>query len=130
VFSYGALSKLFRYIFTAGAAAIVDLGGFALFQRAGSSIGWAASISFGVAAFVNYFLTSRYVFQQRRSIVGFASFVAGALVGFGVNVGVTVLLATVFGLWPLFAKLVGITIAFFVNFLINSAIVFRLRSGH
>jgi putative flippase GtrA len=50
---------------------------------------------------------------------------AAALIGLTVNIGVTLLGAFVVGLPPLAAKLMGIVIAFIVNFLINLRIVFR-----
>ncbi len=119
------LSKLLRYAMTGGTAAVVDAGGFALLVAAGLGVGTAGAVSFCVAAVVNYLLTSRYVFGHERKTRGFALFLAAALVGLAVNVGITMLGFYVFGLPPLVAKLVGIGTAFFLNFLINLRIVFR-----
>jgi putative flippase GtrA len=50
---------------------------------------------------------------------GFAPFMAGALIGLTVNIGVTCMGAFIVGLPPLAAKLMGVAIAFIANFLIN-----------
>jgi putative flippase GtrA len=52
---------------------------------------------------------------------------AAALIGLTVNIGVTCVGVFIVGLPPLAAKLVGIAIAFIVNFL-NLRIVFHTRS--
>lgn len=121
----GFMRRLLQYAMTAGVAAIVDAGGFVLLVNARLSILAAGSLSFGIAALVNYLLTSRFVFHQAASLRGFTLFFAGALVGMTVNVGITLLGVLVAGLPPLAAKLTGIAIAFLVNFLINLRVVFR-----
>lgn len=119
------LTKLLRYVLTAGVAAVVDVGGFVLLTGAGVGLLPAAVLSFVVAAAVNYLLTSRFVFARGASARGFGLFFAGALVGLAINVGVTVLAATELGLPPGAAKLLGVGVAFLVNFAINAGIVFR-----
>ena len=116
--------KLFRYVLTAGTAAVVDVGGFVVL------IGWAvrvvpaAVLSFAAAAVVNYLLTSRFVFAREASARGFALFFVAALFGLAVNVAVTVLAATSLGLPAAPAKLMGVGVAFLANFAINAGIVF------
>ncbi len=121
------LSKLVRYGMTGGIAAIVDAGGFALLIRLGLAIVASAAASFCVAALVNYWLTSRFVFGQGKSARGFVFFFAVALIGLAVNVGVTSAGAYWIGLPPLVAKIAGIGTAFLVNFALNLGIVFRIR---
>ena len=118
------LPKLIAYAMTAGVAAVVDAGGFGLLVQAGMAIPTAGLLSFGIAAVVNYLLTSRLVFAQSASLRGFALFFSAALVGLSVNVGLTVLGVYALGLPPVVAKLLGIGTAFFVNFLINLRVVF------
>jgi putative flippase GtrA len=121
----GLLAKLMRYGMTGGSAAIVDAGGFELLLRAGVGIAAGGTLSFCVAALVNYWLTSRFVFGQGKTAAGFALFFVFALVGLAVNMGVT--LAGVFwlGLVPIVAKVLGIGTAFLINFALNAGIVFR-----
>lgn len=119
------LTKFFRYVLTAGAAAVVDVGGFVLLTGAGMALLPAAVLSFAAAAVVNYLLTSRFVFARGASARGFGLFLAGALVGLAINVGVTVLAVTELGLPAGAAKLLGVGIAFLANFAINAGIVFR-----
>ena len=61
------LRKLSRYFVTGGIAAVVDAGGFALLERAGVVTPVAASLSFCVAALMNYVLTARFVFGQQAT---------------------------------------------------------------
>ena len=82
-------------------------------------------LSFCVAALVNYRLTGRFVFSQDATTRGFALFLLAALVGLTVNVGVMLAGVMLFGLWPLAAKIVGIGVAFVVNFFLNMHFVFR-----
>ena len=119
------LRKLVGYFFTAGTAAIVDVGGFVLLLQGGMHLVAAAILSFTVAAVVNYLLTSRFVFSHRLSVKGFLLFFAAALVGLLVNVSITVLVATQGDVTPWIAKLIGVGIAFLFNFLTNVAVVFR-----
>ena len=117
--------KCLRYILTGGVAAIVDAGGFFLLTKAKLPIAPSGILSFCVAAFVNYRLTARFVFSRDVTTRGFALFLFAALVGLTVNVGVMLAGVMLFGLWPLAAKIVGIGVAFVVNFFLNMHFVFR-----
>ncbi len=119
------LEKLVRYFFTAGMAAVVDVGGFVLLAGRGVPILAAATCSFIVAAVVNYLLSSRFVFQSDATTRRFLLFFAAALVGLTINVSVTYLAAVQLGLGPALAKLAGVGTAFLANFAINTALVFR-----
>ena len=117
--------KLVGYFFTAGAAAVVDVGGFVLLSHRGLPILVAATGSFLVAVIVNYILSSRFVFRSPISGRGFLLFASAALVGLAVNVGVTFIAATYFALLPALAKIVGVGTAFLVNFTVNTKLLFR-----
>ena len=119
--------KLVGYFFTAGAAAVVDIGGFVLLTHWGVPLVAAATASFLLAAVVNYLLSSRFVFRSRASGRGFLLFASAALVGLGVNVAITYVAATYLSLLPALAKIVGVGTAFLVNFTVNSKLVFRSR---
>jgi putative flippase GtrA len=119
------LVKLVRYGATGGIAAIVDAGGFALLLKMGLAVAAAGTLSFCVAALVNYGLSSRFVFARNASAQGFALFFAAALLGLSVNLGVTLVGVYLVGLPPVVAKIAGIGVAFLVNFALNLLVVFR-----
>lgn len=117
--------QLGGYFCTAGTAALVDVAGFALLLSQGMTLVAAATCSFAIAVIVNYLLSSRFVFKSRASGSQFLLFAGAALLGLTVNVGITYLKVTHFDLAPTLAKIVGIGTAFFVNFTVNKALVFR-----
>jgi putative flippase GtrA len=121
----GFAQKLLQYAVTGGIAAVVDTGGFVLLVTAKVSIVVASCLSFCIAALVNYNLSSQFVFNREATVRGFLPFMAAALFGLMVNTGVTLLGVFLVRLPPPAAKVMGIGIAFFVNFLINWRIVFR-----
>lgn len=116
--------KLARYVVTGGTAAVVDAVLFVSFVRFGLPIGPAAAVSFCISAWVNYRLTSRFVFGRKPTHSGFGLFMAAALVGVTINVLVTLAGVHLLG-WPaLGAKLLGTGTAFLANFALNSFVVF------
>lgn len=117
-------ARLPGYVATGGVAAIVDIGGFWGLSAAGLATPVAATLSFLVAAVVNYQLSARLVFRQQVSLRNFGRFFAAALVGLVINVGVTTILAGI-GLVPVFAKIGGVGVAFLVNYLLAALVVFR-----
>jgi putative flippase GtrA len=117
--------KLFRYFITAGTAAIVDVGGFAVLCYFPVPIAASAVTSFCVATVVNYLLSSRYVFNQTATLRGFGLFFVAAVGGLMVNVSVTLVGSLYLGIAPVLAKIVGVGTAFLLNFWLNLRIVFR-----
>ncbi len=120
-----SLNKLLGYFLTAGTAAVVDVGGFALLHHIGVPVAIGAVVSFCLAAGVNYLLTSRYVFGRPASLRGFGLFFVAALGGLLVNVSVTLLGSRYLGIAPELAKIAGVGCAFLCNFWINLRVVFR-----
>jgi putative flippase GtrA len=118
-------NKLLRYFFTAGAAAIVDVGGFAILCLIRVPIAVSAVASFCLATVVNYLLTSRCVFNRAPTLRGFGLFFVAAVGGLLVNVSVTLAGSLYFGIAPVLAKIGGVGTAFLVNFWLNLRIVFR-----
>lgn len=118
-------NKLVRYFFTAGMAAIVDVGGFALLRLTLTPIAISAIVSFCIAAIVNYLLSSRYAFNQSPSLRGFGLFLVAAIGGLLVNVLVTLVGSLYLGIEPVLAKVIGIGSAFLLNFWLNLRVVFR-----
>jgi len=120
---------LFRYFLTAGTAAVVDVGGFALLCLTPVPIAAAAVSSFCLATVVNFMLTSRYVFNQTPTARGFGLFFVTAVGGLLVNVSVTLIGSMLFGVVPVLAKIFGVGTAFLLNFWLNLRIVFRPPSA-
>lgn len=114
-----------RYLLTGGAAAAVDIAGFALGLELGLPLIPAATLSFVAGTVVNYLLTARYVFGHARSLRGYLKFSAVATIGLVINVSLTALLATHTPLSAIAAKVVGIGVAFVFNFAINALVVFK-----
>ena len=119
------ISKLARYVLTGGMAAVIDVGCFRGFLAFGVPTILAASMSWLIAAFVNYGSTSRFVFQRAVSHKHALLFLAGAAVGLSINVSITVLFIRHFGIAPVWSKTLGIGVAFIFNFFINALWVFR-----
>jgi putative flippase GtrA len=123
-----SLHKLFRYFLTAGAAAIVDVGGFAILCLTPIPIAVSAVTSFCLATVVNYLLSSRFAFNQSPTVRGFGVFFVTAVGGLTVNVSVTLVGSLYLGIAPVLAKIIGVGTAFLVNFWLNLRIVFRTPS--
>lgn len=124
---YQIFSTFIRYFITGGVAAILDLLGFAVLSHYGISVPISAVSSFTIAALVNYQLTSVFVFQKKPSIKRFYIFFCFASIGLAINASVTVLSVKYFNVDPLISKILGIGIAFFINFFLNLLIVFKLK---
>jgi putative flippase GtrA len=106
------LTKLAGYVCTAGAAAVVDLGGCIALIRLGWSVLPAATASFLLAMLVNYAATSCFVFHRPLSARGLSLFATASLVGLSVNVSVTGAALLLLRAQPVSAKALGIAIAF------------------
>jgi putative flippase GtrA len=119
--------RLLRYGLTGGTAAVVDLGGFLLIAKHVSPVFLAAGLSFAAAAAVNYALSALFAFRAPPNWRRFGLFFAFAVLGLGVNAGVTAFAAAA-GVGLAFAKLTGIGVAFGFNFAVNHIIVFPRRA--
>jgi putative flippase GtrA len=116
------------YLMVGGLAAVVDIGLFHLLvsRLEGEGVLLPAAISFLAAAVVNYSLSSVWVYRRQwRSLRRAATFLLFALVGLCINAGATWWLAHTLPIAPTLAKVGGVGIAFVVNFLMNTFIVFR-----
>ena len=121
------IHKFGRYFLTGGVAAAVDTVAFVLLEHVGFALLAAASVSFLIAAVVNFQLSTRFVFCHAGGLRTFVSFLLAASIGYVVNVGITVGVASSFDLMPLIAKVIGIASAFLMNFALNLLVVFRHR---
>lgn len=118
------LRKFGRYLATGGFAAAVDLGAFSVLITFGDvPLATAAVLSFLVATVVNYLLSARFAFGAATSLRGYLRFLAAASLGLAINVGTTVVAGRL-GAVPPLAKLLGIAVAFVINFALNLTLVF------
>ena len=116
----------FGYLLVGGMAAVVDIGLFHLFSARSTGLLLPAILSFMFAAAFNYVLSSRWVYRRKlRSWRRLSLFFLFAMVGLAINAGATWWLASHFPIAPTVAKIGGVGIAFTVNFLMNTFIVFR-----
>ena len=120
-------AKFGRYVLTAGTAAVVDLGGFAVLTGLGLAVFWGATASFLLANVVNYLLSARFAFGALPTWRRYPLFLAFSGLGLAINVAVTSLVVRAGWTEPLMAKLIGIGAAFSANFLMNLKVVFASR---
>ncbi len=126
----GAIASLKRsalpYVVVGGLAAVIDL---VVFTWLAPRIYWtfvAALMSFIVAAAFNYTMSAVWVYRKDwRSLQRATSFLIFAGAGVSVNATVTAVLADFASLNPTLAKVAGIGVAFILNFVVNTIVVFR-----
>ena len=114
--------KFFRYFATGGLAAVVDTGGFYLILTFGAPTAVGAITSWLAAALVNYLLTSYFVFAQRATRD--QSWPFCCCPRDVRNVSVTLAGVEYLLLQPAVAKILGIGLAFLINFTLNVRVVF------
>ena len=121
------LGTAFAYAVAGGVAALVDVSIFTiLYHLIGVPI-VSAMISFGLAAIVNYLLSSFFVFKSARSLKSFMIFFQFALVGLSINTFVTLQFLFLIDLSPVKAKICGIGVAFVFNYVMNRLFVFTRK---
>ena len=125
--------KLVRYFFVGGAAAIVDIGLFAIGAKL-MALPYlpVAAGSFVVATLVNYFLSVRLVFESgarfgKHGEIGLV-FVVSAL-GLAVNQSILWIAVAKFGIELIAAKLAATAMVFAWNYSIRRYYIFGRPSG-
>lgn len=114
------------YLVVGGLAAVVDIGLFHLLAPRFDGVLLPAVLSFLVAAVVNYTLSALWVYRRAwRSLKRAAMFLLFASVGLCINAGATWLFASLLPIAPTLAKVGGVGVAFVINFLMNTFIVFK-----
>jgi putative flippase GtrA len=118
------------YLVVGGIAAVVDIGLFHFLAPHFHAVVVPAVSSFLVAACCNYSLSAAWVYRRNwRSWRRAGTFLFFNSVGLCVNAGVTLLLASTLPIAPTLAKVGGVGVAFVINFLMNTFIVFRKADG-
>lgn len=119
----------FRYVVVSAIALGVDFGCFAVLIAGGMPPAAASAIGYNVGILVHWAISSRAVFTGRIAVPGRARrrqqilFLASALVGLGLTVGI-VGLGTLLGVTPLIAKGMAIAVSFQVSYMLRQHIVF------
>ena len=117
------------YLVVGGLAAVVDIGLFSLLVEPLQGLLMPAALSFMAAAAVNYTLSSVWVYRRNwRSLRRAGLFLLFASVGLCINAGATWWLGSTLPISPTLAKTGGVAVAFVVNFLMNTFIVFRAEA--
>ena len=117
--------SLARYAVTGGAAAIVDIGGFACLSAASVPTILAATCSFLAATVVNYLLTAWFVFSATATVKRYVAFLAGSLFALLINVSLTSAGVIFLSVPRTMAKTVAVGVTFFLNFWVNARLVFN-----
>ncbi|WP_083578976.1 GtrA family protein [Tardibacter chloracetimidivorans] len=121
--------KAAGYLLSGGGAAVIDISLFRLFAPV-MGVMAGATLSFLVAAVVNFLVSSRYVFGGGGGARKAVLFLVFAGVGLVINVTATTLIWQASDLPLILCKTGGVGIAFLFNFAFNFLIVFRARPAH
>ena len=119
--------RFIKYFLAGGTAALFDIGIFMGLIRMGQSYVVAGSVSFIVATFVNYVLSTRYVFRDRKG-TGLRTVVATyavSAVGLVLNQLILWLAIDHFHFFPFYSKLLATGMVFFWNYFIRNYVVFK-----
>lgn len=120
--------QLFRYLFVGGAAFVVDFGSlYLLTQYAGLHYTLSAALSFILGLVVNYLLSIRWVFSERKLRNRSAEFIVFAIigiVGLGLNVAIIWFFTEYIRLHYLVSKIVAAVLVFLWNFAGRKFILF------
>lgn len=130
-YSLAALLRhdLLRYFAASLLALVADLGALSLCLRVlHLSLGWSASIGFGVGALVAYLLSIRWVFRQRAfanaPAVEFMAFVGIGIAGLGITQLSLWLGVVKLHLLPELVKLAAAVVTFVFNYLVRKTLLF------
>ncbi|MCA9180616.1 MAG: bifunctional glycosyltransferase family 2/GtrA family protein [Planctomycetales bacterium] len=118
--------QLFSYAIVGVLSAIVNLVVFLALRRGGVTVGTSAIVAFGVAAVVNYAISTATLFRRRLkwgACAELALYASVVLVGAVLDVGVTVALTRI-RFSDVFSKLMGSLCAVWGNYLGRRALVF------
>ena len=124
--------RIVRYLFVGGAAALVDIGLFAVFARLlGYNYLIVAACTFVVATGVNYSLSVRHVFESRVRFsrrYEVALVFAVSAVGLGINQLVLFVAVNELGNELVISKVLATGMVFFWNYLARANFVFKAQA--
>ena len=124
------VSKFTRYFFVGGFSALTEWCAFAsLVYLAQVNYVLSGVLSFLIATGVNYVLSLRFVFDERRyrQEMEIALIYVVSIIGAGINIGIMVVLVEMFSVHTMLAKILGTGSAFLWNFLTRYLWIFRYQ---
>ena len=122
--------QFFKYCVGGGIAFIVDFSLLYIFtEYAGFWYLWSATLSFAVAALVNYLIQRFWTFKskEKRAVRQFLLFMAVQIVGLFINNTTMYSLVEYLGLWYIFSKAVAAIIVLIWNFWASKMFVFNKK---
>ena len=123
-------SQFFRYCFSGGIAALVDLGlFFSLNEFFKLHYIIALIISFTIAGLVNYTLQRKVTFKSNYSKKHkqFSIFIGIQIIGLVFNGVVTTAQVEFLGVWPTLARFISILIVLLWTYTANKKITFKMK---
>ncbi len=122
--------QFFRYCFGGGVSAIIDLAIFFILNEFFNLYYlYALTISFVIAAGVNYTLQRRITFKSNYSKKRkqFSVFIVIQIVGLIFNGILTTTQVELFGVWPTLARFISILLVLFWTYTANKKITFKME---
>ncbi len=124
--------QLFRYAFVGGAAAVFDFGTLYILDEFGKVDHLVATaIAFLVGVTVNYFVSKKFVFTQKKAspVAEFIEYAIIGVIGLGLTELIVYLCTDLLGFYVMLSKVVATVLVFFWNFLARRFILYRKRAN-
>lgn len=122
-------ARRWRYLGVSAVALGADMGAFVALIQAGVAAAGASALAYGLGVAVHWWLSARVVFAAADGAARWVQkllFVASALVGLGLTVGIVGIGARA-GLDPRLAKITAVGISFIATWLLRALVVFAPR---
>jgi putative flippase GtrA len=124
-------TQVWRFIVTGGFSAVVDFGLYVALLAAGLHVNVAKTIGFVAGTTTAYLINRRWTFQAPPSTARFIAVISLYAVTYAVQVGINYLFYTMWDEQPWrvpVAFVIAQGTATVINFVVQRAVIFRLRS--
>ena len=125
-------TQVWRFVVTGGLSAIVDFGLYVTFLRLGLQVNVAKSLSFVAGTVTAYLINRRWTFQAPPNKARFVAVMLLYALTYSVQVGINYLFYMQFEheRWRVpIAFVIAQGTATLINFVVQRAVIFRLRSS-